>query len=90
MVRHVAAGLHLTVAVTTGGRVFQMGCTGATPGKHCPWEGAAAPELVKGALAGEDSIALWGSQDPVVLPVVGYGGWQQSVNLAPMQRLSVL
>ena len=51
-VRAVAAGLHLTVAVTTGGRVFQMGCTGASAGKHCPWEGATAPELVKGALAG--------------------------------------
>lgn len=52
-VRHVAAGLHLTVAVTTGGRVFQMGVTGASTGKGCPWEGAVLPELVRGALTGE-------------------------------------
>lgn len=42
------------MAVTTGGRVFQMGVTGASgPAKHCPWEGANMPELVRGALQGE-------------------------------------
>jgi len=52
-VRHVAAGSHLTVAVTTGGRVFQMGVTGASgPIKNCPWEGATTPELVRGSLQG--------------------------------------
>lgn len=54
-VRHVAAGSHLTVAVTTGGRIFQMGVTGASaPTKHCPWEGAVLPEPVRGQLQGED------------------------------------
>eukprot|EP00887_Chlorella_sp_A99_P006935 scaffold2.g6935.t1 len=53
-VRHVAAGSHLTVAVTTGGRVFQMGVTGVSAGKACPcpWEGAVLPELVRGGLTG--------------------------------------
>ncbi|KAL4854190.1 PH [Chlorella vulgaris] len=53
-VRHVAAGSHLTVAVTTGGRLFQMGATGASApsAKHCSWEGATLPELVRGQLAG--------------------------------------
>ena len=56
--RHVAAGSHLTVAVTTGGRVFQMGATGASgPLKHCPWEGATLPELVRGQLQG--GLVLW-------------------------------
>ena len=55
-VRHVAAGSHLTVAVTTGGRVYQMGVTGASvPAKHCFWEGATMPELVRGALQGESA-----------------------------------
>ena len=52
--RRIAAGSHLTVAVTTGGRVFQMGVTGASSGaaKNCPWEGATLPELVRGQLQG--------------------------------------
>lgn len=56
-VRHVAAGSHLTVAVTTGGRVFQMGVTGASaPTRHCPWEGAVLPEPVRGQLQGEGGL----------------------------------
>ncbi|KAL4459113.1 hypothetical protein ABPG75_013978 [Micractinium tetrahymenae] len=52
-VRHVAAGSHLTVAVTSSGRVYQMGATGASGAiKNCPWEGATLPELVRGALQG--------------------------------------
>jgi hypothetical protein len=59
-VRHVAAGSHLTVAVTTGGRLFQMGATGASApsAKHCPWEGATLPELVRGQLAGVSLLLL--------------------------------
>lgn len=62
--RHVAAGSHLTVAVTTGGRVFQMGATGASgPLKHCPWEGATLPELVRGQLSGglAGLVVYWGA-----------------------------
>ncbi len=59
VVRHVAAGSHLTVAVTTGGRVFQMGASGASgPLKHCPWEGATLPELVRGQLQGAAPMSV--------------------------------
>lgn len=57
-VRHVAAGSHLTVALTTGGKAFQMGVTGASAGKACPWEGAVLPEQVKGVLAGTHAVAV--------------------------------
>uniref|UniRef100_A0A1D1ZXM7 PH domain-containing protein n=1 Tax=Auxenochlorella protothecoides TaxID=3075 RepID=A0A1D1ZXM7_AUXPR len=53
--RHVAAGSHLTVTVTTGGRVWQAGATGASAGRGagaCPWEGATSLQPVRGALAG--------------------------------------
>ncbi|KAL4516181.1 hypothetical protein Ndes2526A_g03620 [Nannochloris sp. 'desiccata'] len=52
-VRSVAAGLHLTVALTTTGVVYQMGATGASGSTNsvlAPWEGATAPEPVKGQL----------------------------------------
>lgn len=55
-VRYIAAGSHLTVAVTTGGAVYQMGVTGASSSKgyhHAtPWEGAVMPEQVRGVLTG--------------------------------------
>lgn len=75
-VRHVAAGLHLTVAVTTGGRVFQMGATGASAAKHCPWEGATTPEWVKGALAG-----AWLGRAGKGRAGLGLAGWPQERRL---------
>lgn len=42
--RQVAAGSGFTVAVTTEGKVYQMGETGAA-GRY-KWEGAKVPELV--------------------------------------------
>ena len=50
----VSAGGQLTLALTTAGVASQMGSTGAAPGKApAPWEGATAPEPVRGALAGQ-------------------------------------
>ena len=43
-VRHVGAGLNLTVACTTDGAVWQMGTTtAATRGYSAPWEGCSTP-----------------------------------------------
>jgi hypothetical protein len=69
-VRRIAAGSHLTVAVTTGGRVFQMGVTGASSGaaKNCPWEGATLPELVRGQLQGE--CPAWAVGLPALLALL--------------------
>lgn len=44
-VRQVAAGSGFTVAVTSEGKVYQMGETGTT-GRY-KWEGAKVPELVR-------------------------------------------
>lgn len=41
----LAVGLNFTVVVTSDGRVWQMGETGA-PGKGAAWEGALTPTLV--------------------------------------------
>ena len=41
----LAVGLNFTVAVTSDGRVWQMGETGA-PGKGTAWEGATTPTVV--------------------------------------------
>lgn len=41
----IAAGLGFTVAVTSDGKVWQMGETGAT-GKSPPWEGSLLPTQV--------------------------------------------
>lgn len=45
-VRQVECGLNLTVALTTDGRIWQMGETGAPGNKHTPWEGAKEPQQV--------------------------------------------
>ena len=46
-VRHVGAGLNLTVACTTDGAVWQMGTTTAsTKGYSAPWEGCSNPTQV--------------------------------------------
>lgn len=45
-----AAGAEFTVALLAGGRVFQMGPTGAAPpprrAQACPWEGPLVPMQV--------------------------------------------
>ncbi len=43
-VRQVECGLDLTLALSTDGRVWQMGESGAPPDRRCPWEGAHSPE----------------------------------------------
>ena len=45
VVRQVAVGASFTVALTTDGKVYQMGETGASG--RAKWEGAKAPELVR-------------------------------------------
>ena len=51
-VRHVGAGLNLTVACTTDGAVWQMGTTTAsTKGVSAPWEGCSSPVQVKARTA---------------------------------------
>ena len=45
-VRQVECGLNLTVALTTDGRTWQMGETGAPGHKLAPWEGAREPQQV--------------------------------------------
>ncbi|BDA49523.1 probable E3 ubiquitin-protein ligase HERC2 at N-terminal half [Coccomyxa sp. Obi] len=45
-VRQVDCGLNLTVALTTDGRIWQMGETGSPGNKHTPWEGAREPQQV--------------------------------------------
>lgn len=47
-VRQVAAGLNLTVALTTDGRVYQMGDMGLQA--KAPWEGCSLPTQVCVAL----------------------------------------
>ena len=47
-VRQVAAGSCFTLAVTTEGKVYQMGETSAAG--RCKWEGAKVPELVPPSL----------------------------------------
>ena len=50
-VRHVGAGLNLTVACTTDGAVWQMGTTTAsTKGYSAPWEGCSNPVQARWAL----------------------------------------
>ncbi|KAK9794046.1 hypothetical protein WJX73_005382 [Symbiochloris irregularis] len=52
-VKQVAAGLNLTVALTSDGSVWQMGKTGAQcKGPSPPWEGCNTPNQVQGPLAG--------------------------------------
>ena len=48
--RQVECGLNLTVALTTDGRTWQMGETGAPGHKLAPWEGAREPEQVTSTL----------------------------------------
>ena len=48
--RQVECGLNLTVALTTDGRIWQMGETGAPGHKLAPWEGAREPQQVTSTL----------------------------------------
>ena len=60
LIRSVATGLHLTVALSTAGVVYQMGSTGAavssTAAGAAPWEGSSVPVAVGG---GCWVITLW-------------------------------
>ena len=61
-VRQVECGLNLTVALTTDGRIWQMGETGAPGTKHTPWEGAREPQQVgyaSAAFVGNTSKQKW-------------------------------
>eukprot|EP00192_Tetraselmis_astigmatica_P000699 CAMPEP_0117658694 /NCGR_PEP_ID=MMETSP0804-20121206/5999_1 /TAXON_ID=1074897 /ORGANISM="Tetraselmis astigmatica, Strain CCMP880" /LENGTH=1341 /DNA_ID=CAMNT_0005465229 /DNA_START=538 /DNA_END=4563 /DNA_ORIENTATION=+ len=51
-VRQVSCGYHLTVAVTSCGRVFQWGSTGTAMSEAAPWTRSNEPKQVKGDLEG--------------------------------------
>lgn len=89
-VRQVAAGLNLTLALTTDGKVYQMGETGVA--SKCRWDGCNVPEQVTAAggsklpliglcTNGSTAQQIHANQDRASLAWHEAGAWRSSMNV---------